>query len=96
MNELDCKQIFEMLSQYLDGELPAETCAELERHIQDCAPCIEFVKSLKKSVGMCRQYASAEPPPELPAAAKKSLQEAYQKMLDARQSAAKGPGSKTD
>ena len=94
MNELDCKKIFEMLSQYLDRELPAETCAELERHIQDCAPCIEFVEILKKSIRVCRQYESAEQPPELAETVKQSLQKAYRKMLDSRGDGASDPGPK--
>jgi len=81
VNELDCRAIFEMLSQYLDRELPAATCEELERHIQNCAPCVEFVASLKKSVRLCKQYESGEQPPELPASLKQSLAKAYRKIL---------------
>ena len=84
MNQQDCNKIFAMLSEYLDKELPPATCEELERHIQDCAPCVEFVDSLKKSVQVCRQYkAEVEPPPISPAV-KESLKNAYQRMLSSR------------
>ena len=81
MEELDCKTIFEMLSQYLDQDLPAATCDELERHIRDCARCVEFVESLKRSIQLCRQYETAEQPPALPASLRLSLSRAYKEML---------------
>ena len=39
----ECESIFEALSEYLDGELSEADCEALERHIQDCKPCVEFV-----------------------------------------------------
>ena len=37
-------------SAYLDAELPPGDCAEIEKHIAGCPPCVEFVESLRKSV----------------------------------------------
>jgi anti-sigma factor RsiW len=84
MKDRDCEAIFARLSEYLDRELPAASCEELESHIQDCAPCVEFVASLKKSVGLHRDYRPVADPPKLSPAMKQSLREAYQRMLDAR------------
>ena len=84
MNQQDCNKIFSMLSEYLDRELPPATCEELERHIRDCPPCVEFLESLKKSVRLCREFkADAEPPP-VSGAMKESLREAYERMLASR------------
>lgn len=55
MSTLECKQIFAMLSEYLDRELPANVCDEIENHIGGCAPCVEFVESLKKTIRLCRE-----------------------------------------
>ena len=84
-NDRDCEAVFARLSEYLDRELPAATCEELESHIQDCAPCVEFVDSLKKSVGLYRTYQPVPDPPMLSPQVKQSLREAYQRMLDARE-----------
>jgi len=54
-----------LLSGYLDLELPAETCAEVEAHLADCPPCIEFAESLRKTVEICRRYQPAELPTPL-------------------------------
>jgi anti-sigma factor RsiW len=80
MSSYDCKQIFEMLSQYLDKELPPATCEELERHIADCGPCVEFVESLRKSVQLCSECPPPEPPPSLSPEAKAALASAFRKM----------------
>jgi anti-sigma factor RsiW len=54
MTKLECQQIFAMLSEYLDRELPADLCETIDAHIESCPPCVEFVKSLEKTVAYCR------------------------------------------
>ena len=75
-----CKEIFALLSEYLDVELPPDACQEIEAHIEGCAPCVEFAESLRKTVALCREYQPAEVPPPLGARAKQELEEAYRKM----------------
>ncbi len=60
---MDCKEILGKLSEYIDGELDPKLCVELERHMQDCHPCLVFVDSLKKTVTLYK-YASNEPLPK--------------------------------
>ena len=84
MNNQDCQNVFARLSELLDQELPAGTCEELERHIENCAPCVEFVESLKKSVALHRAYRPGGDPPQIALEVKQSLREAYQRMLEAR------------
>jgi RNA polymerase sigma-70 factor (ECF subfamily) len=91
MNTHECESIFEMLSEYLDGELPASTCKQLEEHIRGCEPCIEFLDSLRKSVRLGRQYTPEAPVPPMPPEVKQSLRDAYQRML-----AGKGRGGALD
>ena len=81
MSPKECRDVFEMLSEYLDGDLPEGTCEQIEQHIADCPPCIEFLKSLRKSVKLCRGYTPPEAPPPLSADAKERLAEAYRQML---------------
>lgn len=73
-----------MLSEYLDGELPPATCAELDRHIRGCAPCVAFVESLRKSVRLCRGYLPEIEAPPLSEEGKHTLQDAYARLLAAR------------
>jgi len=84
MTVSECKDIFELLSQYLDEELPNDVCHEIDSHIQGCPPCVEFVESLKKSIGLTRSYRSQDGPAPLPDSARSELLAAYRKMLTAR------------
>jgi len=81
---LECKEIFAQLSAFLDGELPESTCEEFRAHIADCPPCIEFLNSLRRTVELCHQHASAEQPAPLDSASRQRLLEAYQAMVAAR------------
>lgn len=81
MKHSECKDVFALLSQYLDEELPGDVCDEIESHIAGCPPCVEFVESLKKSIGLCRSCGSMDQPSELPDADRRKLYEAYQKAL---------------
>jgi hypothetical protein len=56
MADRHCKQIFAVLSEYLDGQLAAKNCRELERHLKGCRPCIAYLESLKTTVEACRRY----------------------------------------
>jgi len=82
--KLDCNTIFALLSEYIDAELPPATCEEISRHIAGCAPCVEFVESLKKSIELCRESSFEERPAPLPEEARAHLREAWNRMIAAR------------
>ncbi len=79
-----CKEVFALLSDYLNLELPPDACAEIEAHISGCAPCIEFTESLRKTVDLCRRFEPSQLPEPIGSQAREELMNAYQKMLAAR------------
>jgi anti-sigma factor RsiW len=79
-----CREIFELLSEYLDLELPPEACAEIESHMADCAPCVEFAESLKKTIALCQEHQPGVMPLPLSEDAKTRLQAAWQQVLASR------------
>jgi anti-sigma factor RsiW len=80
-----CKEIFSLLSEYLNLELPPDACREMESHIAGCAPCVEFTESLRKTVELCRQYKAEKMPEPLGTDARVQLLNAYRKMMSAKQ-----------
>lgn len=82
-----CQEIFALLSDYLNVELPPEACQEIETHLAGCPPCVEFVESLRTTIELCRRYRPAELPSPLAENARQELLAAYQKMLAAREDA---------
>jgi len=79
-----CKEVFSLLSEYLNLELPPEACQEIETHLAGCSPCIEFAESLRKTVELCRRYRPTELPEPLGTKAREQLLAAYGKMLSSR------------
>jgi len=79
-----CREVFSLLSEYLNLELPPDACQEMEAHIAGCQPCIEFAESLRKTVELCRSYQPAELPEPLGEKAREQLLESYQRMLKSR------------
>lgn len=82
----DCQELFALLSEYLDAELPASTCQEIEAHLADCPPCVEFLKSLKRSIELCNGCETQERPSPLGPAERHALADAYRRMLARRAS----------
>lgn len=50
-----CKECIELLYDYLEGTLDAETASSLEEHFEDCPPCIAFLKTYKSTTLVCRE-----------------------------------------
>jgi predicted anti-sigma-YlaC factor YlaD len=80
----DCKEILELLSDYLDFELPPDACAQIENHLAGCSPCEEFAESLRKTVALCRSFEPRTMPGPLTDEARAQLEAAWKKMLAAR------------
>ena len=69
----DCKRMFAALSDYLDGELPDKSCADLRQHLSDCAPCIAFLDDLNRAVNTVKTVPPPGPDPQVAEAIRKQL-----------------------
>lgn len=58
---LDCAQVLERLSDYVDGHLGAEDKAAVDRHLQGCEVCERFGGRFKRTVAGLRQQLGARP-----------------------------------
>jgi anti-sigma factor RsiW len=61
MDQLDCREMFERLSEYIDAELDARLLECFDEHLQDCEPCQAFIATLRKTVELCRERGSDAP-----------------------------------
>ncbi len=50
-----CKDLLGSLSEYVDGALQAELCAEIERHLAECDNCRIVVNTLRKTVELYKE-----------------------------------------
>lgn len=62
----NCRHLLSELSEYVDGELEGNLCAELERHLADCENCRIVVDTLKKTIYLVHTTAEDETiPPDI-------------------------------
>ena len=61
----NCEKFLGELSDYVDGEIDPELCAEIEKHVGECENCRIMVDTLKKTVKLCCDGKCDELPKEL-------------------------------
>ena len=62
---IECRQIADLLGDYLDGTLPKRTRELLEWHIEGCPPCVAFVNTYRGTVNAAARLRDAQIPSEL-------------------------------
>lgn len=65
-----CRELLGELSDYVDGALGADLCAELERHLAECENCRVVVDTLRKTVYL---YHATAAPEDVPAEVRERL-----------------------
>jgi len=76
----ECRELLARLSEYIDGELDAGMCGELDEHMEDCDPCQRFVEALRRTVALVE----SEPPEGLPDEARAELRRTLEALRDRR------------
>jgi hypothetical protein len=64
-SEIECRQIAELLGDYLEGTLPRATRELIDFHIDGCAPCVAFLNTYRGTVDATRRLGDIPIPPEL-------------------------------
>ncbi len=68
-----CPDTVRLFSRHLEGELGPADCRKMQRHLAGCEPCRARCRSLKKTLALCAESASAELPEVTKEAVKKAL-----------------------
>ena len=77
----NCDEIASLLSDYLDRDLPPDSCAVVEEHLATCTKCGAEMDALRRTVGMCRQFRSESRPGPLPADKHQEMVATFRKVL---------------
>ncbi len=62
---IECREIAEMLADYLDGSLDERLRSLVDWHIESCPPCVAFVNTYRGTIKAARQIGDIPIPPEL-------------------------------
>lgn len=79
---MDCNEVIEQLSEFLDPEARAQLCREIEQHLSHCHDCKLYVDTVKKTI-VIAQSGSA---PSIPITLNDRLQAALTRAYQARAS----------
>ena len=50
MEELSCREVVEILGDYLEGAMPSEDRVRLEEHLADCDGCAAYLEQLRVTI----------------------------------------------
>ena len=62
---MNCKEILNILSDYVDGELAYEQCNRIQEHLKECPGCREFVETFRRSLEIARDLDEKHPPEDV-------------------------------
>lgn len=75
-----CSTILERFSQHLEGEISADLCADMQKHVDECPHCKQTCDSLKMVLSACR----ASPTPEVPERIQAQVRMSIQDLMGSR------------
>ncbi len=64
---LECRQIAELLADYVEGTLDRATTELIDWHIDGCAPCVAFVRTYQGTINAAAKLRETTIPPEVKA-----------------------------
>jgi anti-sigma factor RsiW len=72
IEQLSCQELVELVTEYFEDALPPDERAELERHLETCDGCREYVEQMRKTIELTGSLTLAD-----------LTSEAEQKLLEA-------------
>lgn len=64
MNPLDCNELVEIVTAYLDGSLDLETRARFDEHLLECDGCDNYLQQFRVNIGTLGRIRESELAPE--------------------------------
>ena len=64
-DDVACVEVVEIATDYLDGALPPALALRLERHLETCPGCLEYLEQMRTLAGSLGGLAGESIPPGL-------------------------------
>ena len=65
MEDFSCQELVELVTDYLDGALPAPEHARFEAHLAACTGCTRYVEQLRTTIAITGAGRELEDRPEV-------------------------------
>jgi anti-sigma factor RsiW len=76
--EMSCRELVEVITDYLEGALPPEDRARFDAHIADCEDCTNYLDQMRQTIRALGHL----PPESLSPEAERALLEAFRGWRD--------------
>jgi mycothiol system anti-sigma-R factor len=63
--ELTCQEFVELVTEYLDGAMPAEERARFEAHLADCPSCGSYLDQIRQTMRLLGRLSEETLPAEI-------------------------------
>ncbi len=63
--EMTCQELVELVTDYLDGEMPAEDRARFEEHLDDCPYCATYLEQIRQTIRLTGRLSDETLPAEI-------------------------------
>ena len=64
VEELSCREVVEILGDYLDGAMAPGDRARLEQHLADCDGCTAYLEQLRTTIRLSGRLSEETVPPQ--------------------------------
>jgi hypothetical protein len=71
--ELGCYDIHRLLFNYAEGTLRPDLQAQMDAHLKDCRPCLEYLKTYRQTIAVTHDC--CQPATDMPSELREKLQE---------------------
>jgi anti-sigma factor RsiW len=62
--ELVCREVVELVTEYLGGTLPAHDRERFDQHLATCPPCTAYLAQVRTTLELASELGSAGAPPD--------------------------------
>jgi anti-sigma factor RsiW len=59
-DEMSCRELVEVVTDYLEGKLPDADRVRLEAHLAECPYCEEYIAQMRETIGALGELPRAE------------------------------------
>ncbi len=70
-----CRDVVELFSRRMEGEIDGSACAELEAHLAECPSCRGRCESLRTTLTLCRREGASAVPPDVASSVRRALRQ---------------------
>ncbi len=65
LDEMPCKELVEVISDYLEGTLPARDRSRFDAHLEECPYCVNYLEQMRDTIATLGELREDSLPPDM-------------------------------